>query len=271
MSNNKLLKPPTTAIDIAIELLTHAARKYFFLKTTRKAVIYFFGVSLLSILAEYLPLSDHYYITQKHNVFNQYGTKLGWFWTLLILAPFVCCAPLFRDGFSKARIIQSLIRLAINTGVWYYTTNAFVKFERATGRCYGAEQFSRSECNENNGKWMPGFDISGHCFILTFANMMISEEALAFRYWSASHPTNANDRNENEAIRKKRQSKNEQRTHVVSMNFIILFFISLLWDFQLIITCLYYHTAIHKIMGTAFALIFWCAGYKFLYPNALFL
>lgn len=52
----------------------------------------------------------------------------------------------------------------------------FVNFERMTGHCHGSEISSRSSCREDGGKWVPGFDISGHCFILIYSSLMICEE-----------------------------------------------------------------------------------------------
>ncbi|KAK6037312.1 hypothetical protein COOONC_25184 [Cooperia oncophora] len=44
---------------------------------------------VLSMVGSFVTLDDTLYIVQKYSVFNQYGVKLGWMWTCLIVGPFI--------------------------------------------------------------------------------------------------------------------------------------------------------------------------------------
>lgn len=48
--------------------------------------------------------------------------------------------------------------------------------EKLTGKCMGATAGHRRECFDLGGKWIPGFDISGHTFILLYSILLITEE-----------------------------------------------------------------------------------------------
>lgn len=45
-----------------------------------------------------------------------------------------------------------------------------------TGHCHGSKLSPRSTCSIDGGKWVPGFDISGHCFILIYSILIMCEE-----------------------------------------------------------------------------------------------
>jgi len=102
---------------------------------------------------------------------------------------------------------------------------------------------------------MPGFDISGHCFMLIFANLIMSEEAVSYRYW----PMKAKE------VNKFRQNEFERKTKTIRNLFLLMFVLNILWDFQIIITSAYYHTMWHKFVGAIFALSAWALTYKFWY------
>jgi len=207
-------------------------------------------VSFVSIIAEVYTFKDkahEYYISQKNNVFNIYGTKLGWLWTSLIFSPFIFLVS-YDLHRSKVKAFASLYRILIATIIWYCTTAIFIIIERYTSTCDGFEGHpSRSSCVENGGKWISGFDISGHCFMLVFANLIMNEEALNLF-------NNAKGRESHEM---KFKQNHKSRRNAIHYLFLSMFFLSLLWDFQIIITSIYYHTVSHKLIGALLAVIFW--------------
>lgn len=56
----------------------------------------------------------------------------------------------------------------------------FVAVEHMSAYCYGAKTSYRSDCASCGGKWVPGFDISGHCFLLIYSILIICEEVGKF-------------------------------------------------------------------------------------------
>uniref|UniRef100_A0A914EFW9 Uncharacterized protein n=1 Tax=Acrobeloides nanus TaxID=290746 RepID=A0A914EFW9_9BILA len=114
---------------------------------------------------------------------------------------------------------------------------SFVHYERITGQCHGFEALSRHHCSDKGGKWIPGFDISGHCFLLIYSVLIVCEEAIAFKNWPTS------PKNTPKHITTPKEYEDFQvASRLVQYLFIAKTVFHFLWDVQLVITSLYYHT-----------------------------
>lgn len=80
-----------------------------------------------------------------------------------------------------------------------------------------------------------GFDISGHTFILVFSNLLITSELKLF---TAIEPSR------------------KRFVHVQTFK-ILLLALSILWDFMLLQTALYYHTMLQKMIAAIWAISSW--------------
>jgi hypothetical protein len=257
------LSGPTTLPDVFFKTLLQAARKYLFLPVDQKALFYLVSVTLVSLFATYYPPEEGYYLASKNNFFNRYGTKVGWFWTTITVGPFIWLTSyLHHKNHSEA--LKHLTRLVIATGFWYFVTHSFIHVENLTGRCVHESGLfgNRHECSLAGGKWKPGVDISGHAFLLIYMALVISEEAKSFMNW----PNTPKRKLQIASV----QECNEYKLYTNSVQglFILLFFFHLLWDFQLFITCLFYHDASHKLIGAGTAIACWAISYRFWYPMA---
>nr|CAD2123828.1 unnamed protein product [Meloidogyne enterolobii] len=239
------------------DFLTNLANYYLFIDVTKKVIAYLILLSILSIIAEFVELPRDLYIVQKHNVFNRFGTKIGWFWTCLLLSPFMWITSLIHNE-SYLKAFYSQIRLLIATIGWYLWTNAFVKFEDQTGVCQGLNNSSKIDCYNGGGKWIPGFDVSGHTFLLLYSILIISEESFSFKNLPSKPQLISKNLPTNQQIK-----RFEQIRKFVERNFIGLFLLHLLWDFQLIVTALYYHNFLQKLVGAAIAVGCWAVTYRF--------
>ncbi|CAG9530344.1 unnamed protein product [Cercopithifilaria johnstoni] len=228
------------------------ARKYLYLRTDRKAIFHLLAVFLLSLFAALVPLPNHYYFVKKNNILNNYFVKFGWFWTCIVVCPFIWYIST-AIGQNISGIVQNLSRMVIATTIWYYCTHGFLVFEQITGHCHGSKLSSRTSCAIDGGKWVPGFDISGHCFILIYSSLIICEEALAFRIITTVHRT-----------RRMQPIKNE---NLIRIFFIFMCVLHLLWDFELLISVLYYHHIYHKVMGALIAILCWYFTYHIWYKK----
>uniref|UniRef100_A0A914KGQ4 FIT family protein n=1 Tax=Meloidogyne incognita TaxID=6306 RepID=A0A914KGQ4_MELIC len=239
------------------DFLTNLANYYLFIDVTKKVIAYLILLSILSIIAEFVELPRDLYIVQKHNVFNRFGTKIGWFWTCLLLCPFMWITSLIHNE-SYLKAFYSQIRLLIATIGWYLWTNAFVKFEDQTGVCQGLNNSSKIDCYNGGGKWIPGFDVSGHTFLLLYSILIVSEESFSFKNLPSKPQLISKNLPTNQQIK-----RFEQIRKFVERNFICLFLLHLLWDFQLIVTALYYHNFLQKLVGAAIAVGCWAVTYRF--------
>lgn len=90
---------------------------------------------------------------------------------------------------------------------------------------------------------MVGFDISGHTFILMFSNLLITSE-----------------------LRLSSQHKGLDSMQHVKISSMLL---TLLWDFMLIQTALYYHTVLQKTIAALWAIGSWYLLHILFYERAL--
>jgi len=270
-ATQRRLNQPTNGSDVVVGVLVQIARKYLFIRPVTKVLFYLGLVSVLSVVSSYLEPSEHY-LVQKHNILNAYGTKLGWFWTLLVLTPFVALTS-FLHHKSVQLTARHLLRLAIATLFWYMCTTTFIAFEKMTGKCLGVKGiYQRRECFDNGGKWVPGFDISGHAFILIYSMLVMDEEVSSFRNWPSSPKTAASPKKGTTTQKGTTTSKSEfdehqRNTRTIQWLFLVVLAVHLVWDLQLVITCLYYHTISHKVIGALFAVLSWFVTYKCWYPR----
>lgn len=240
---------------------TQIARKYLFFDVKTRAMIYLLIVTALSVLADRIPLPINFYFVKKDNIFNTYGTKFGWGWTLLLACPFIFLTSYLHHR-SVSKAVKDLSRMAIATFFWGFITASFVKFEQITGNCHGNEKgASRNDCSDLGGKWIPGFDISGHTFILIYSILVIAEEASAFRNWPSGPARSV------QHIPNRQEYENYQKiTKVIQTFFIALAILTFVWDFQLLVTILYYHSVGHKITAGLIAFGTWLFTYRLWYP-----
>ena len=133
----------------------------------RRLLIYLCLVLIGGILNDFAPLilRSFIYKTQKSNVLNQWFVKIGWFWTTILTFPFMALTSFVLSS-DKLKPIDSnqsnsnntlikvkrilsllrtrqLLRLLINSLVWFISTNLFVYFEDYTGSCLTTEEESK--------------------------------------------------------------------------------------------------------------------------------
>lgn len=95
-----------------------------------------------------------------------------------------------------------------------------------------------------------GFDISGHTFILIFSNLIISSELRLL-----------ND----DGVDRTTSESRHQHIPTIKTSLLLL---SILWDFMLLQTALYYHTIIQKFIAAVWAVGSWYILYLTFYEEA---
>lgn len=124
----------------------------------RRLVIYLSLVLIGGLLNDFAPLLARSFMfkVQKTNVLNQWFVKIGWFWTTLLTFPLMALTsyilsldkkgvvrPDTTDDTKLTKIkrilsylrTRQLLRLLINSLVWFASTNLFLLFEDWTGSC----------------------------------------------------------------------------------------------------------------------------------------
>ncbi|NXC43858.1 FITM2 protein, partial [Penelope pileata] len=196
----------------------------------------------------------------KRNVLNVYFVKVAWAWTFLLLLPFIGLTTylfaksklLYGPTKSVLTALRRLSALLVGTAVWYVCTGFFTYVENLTGTCSTPGKLSESrrlyatkqECHQDNGIWN-GFDISGHCFLLSYCALMIVEEMAVLEGLSID--------------------QNSRLRVVVNSLFVSLCFLTVIWVFMFLCTAVYFHDFSQKILGTLIGLAAWYATYRVWY------
>ncbi|XP_071428909.1 acyl-coenzyme A diphosphatase FITM2 [Pithys albifrons albifrons] len=199
-------------------------------------------------------------LRNKRNPLNVYFVKLAWAWTLWLLLPFIALTTyqFARSNFLYGRtrsvllVLRRLSALAVGTAVWYVCTELFVYIENLTGECSITTKpgdtprlySTKQECHQDSGVWS-GFDISGHCFLLSYCALMILEEVAVLEGLSID---------QNSALRV-----------VVNVLFVSLCFLTMIWVFMFLCTALYFHDFSQKLLGVLIGLSGWYGTYRFWY------
>ncbi|NWZ63439.1 FITM2 protein, partial [Acrocephalus arundinaceus] len=199
-------------------------------------------------------------LQNKRNPLNVYFVKVAWAWTLWLLLPFISLTTyeLARSKFLYGRtksvllVLRRLGALLVGTAVWYVCTEFFIHVENLTGECSLQGKpgrpprlyASKRECHQDGGVWN-GFDISGHCFLLSYCAMMILEEVAVLEALSIDHSS--------------------KLRVVIDILFVSLCFLTMMWVFMFLCTALYFHDFSQKLLGVLIGLSGWYGTYRFWY------
>lgn len=221
------------------------------------------GIILLGSSIKKLNWAPESYFSMKTNVFNVYFVKLGWAWTIGLLAPFMYLTRLTTHSHYQI-IVRHLVRLLIATGVWYVITITFVNFELYTGYCKPENMRSASKqvCRQGGHDWEEGHDFSGHVFLLLYALLIINEEVKS--YDSGTKKVKEASQSAKAAGDQLSNIQHDQLqiiSAVIRAVYVALAALTILWECMLLTTALYFHHTIHKITAAFVAMFFWYITY----------
>jgi len=273
---------PTNYGEFVQMLFLHACRKVVFIETHVKIGLYVALVIFCSICKDLLPPIKTY-MSNKHNVFNVYFVKWGWLWTLLLVVPFVVLTSYTYTCGTMELVRKHVIRVAVvATAIWFFCVRTFNYIEHITGSCYEGELFKdKLSCRNSGFVWL-GFDISGHCFLLVFSNLVISEEVKAFKNWEriGEMLTKHDSKDESDSFVSPLRKLNRTQIDTLRSSYHVqtprikyllvgLTFLSCMWEVMLLCTCLFFHSMPQKITGTIIAILFWFLTYQMWYKSSL--
>jgi len=219
-----------------------------------------FAIIIIGSILKSLDLAPNSYLSLKTNIFNKYFAKLGWGWTIGLLGPFIYLTLVTTH--SQYRILtHHLVRLLIATGVWYIITSLFVHFEAYTGMCKHEEMrgATKKVCISGGHGWQEGYDLSGHAFLLVYALLIINEEVKSY-----DKGTKTVDQPTKPTINENGDTSTNierQRSKIIRILYVLLAALTILWEFMLLSTALYFHHTLHKLIAAGIAVFFWYITY----------
>lgn len=227
--------------------------------------IYFVIVLVVSLSSEWQSPAPSYF-SDKRNIFNQYFVKVGWGWTLASVSLLLVITHVVQQSVLRAQSLLQLIRLLTLTFYWYICTHSFEWLENLTGSCDKLSLGSKRECMREEGRW-EGFDISGHCFLLSLSLTVINEESQVLHNISkildraADIETKVSQKTTPVSL----LSTNYHRLYV-RLVMVLLVCLNLLWLVMLFVTAMYFHSVPQKVLGMVIAGLGWWLVYKVLNP-----
>ncbi|CAG2106411.1 unnamed protein product [Medioppia subpectinata] len=273
----------------------------------QRLIVYLCLVLIGGLLNDFAPLISRSFMFKvaKNNVLNQWFVKIGWFWTLVLTSPLIAITsavladdrlkseangrltrrPLSARTDTKFDRLKQLVpylrtrqmfRLVFNTVVWYLSTNFFLYFEDMTGSCLTSQSvvginYDKINCVKSGYKWIPGFDISGHTFLLIFSNLILIEESAVMIGWEPfGHQLftqNTNNDNSELIPNPEQYRLYNKHSKIVRLLFILITVLSLIWDFMLLQTSLFYHTMLQKLVAAVWATTAWLLTYRYGYKR----
>ncbi|OQR67133.1 FIT family protein CG10671 isoform 1 [Tropilaelaps mercedesae] len=270
------LPEPMTIGNTILMVILHVCRRAVLIDAKHKVGIYLGFLFIGSTISDIgFPVPKTYF-SNKSNVFNVYFVKFGWGWTMALTSLYIYLTSSVYCAGDKHRITQHLLRMLTGTAIWSLVTNFFVYVESKTGACSASKIVLRSACLDRGHRWI-GFDISGHCFLLIFCHLLISEELRTLFNWERIADIIRNEQFDEESPmnhlndeQKQALRKNYPRyTPYIRALFIALTMLALLWDVMLVGTVLYFHTMVQKVAGGIFAVLCWYFAYRFWYPSGV--
>lgn len=176
------LPEPMTIGNTILMVILHVCRRAVLIDAKYKVGIYLGFLFIGSTINDIGFPIPRTYFSNKHNALNVYFGKLAWGWTMILTSLYIYFTTNVYCAGDQRRIMRHLLRMVVGTAVWFLFTNFFVYVESKTGSCSGGKITSRTTCLNKGHKWI-GFDISGHCFLLIFCHLLISEELRTLFNW----------------------------------------------------------------------------------------
>lgn len=227
------------------------------IQPTIKAIIYWVIVVIGSLINDFHRPPESYF-SSKQNVFNVVFVKSSLLWTLAFVVPFVALTSMMKSQGSVSVLLKDLSRILVVIGVWYVVTTVFDFVLDLTGVCEGSELFSTKETCQADGLIWVGFDISGHCFLLSYCSLVLSEEIQAICFWHD---------NKHSSQWKCHFKFGEYLANIL---YVCCCLLILLWEGMLACTSIYFHTVDTKIIGIFTGLMCWTVTYKLWYEKQHF-
>lgn len=168
---------------------------------------------------------------------------------------------------------QHFFRLLISTVLFFTSTSIFTWYEEATSMCSISSINIKEDCIRSHHRWS-GFDISGHAFLLLFSNLIILEECGIMKGWESF-----GERLSSQQYYFKKTFKLDEPQYVAFQKynmyirglFMCLTLLSLLWDFMLFQTVLFYHTLVQKFVAFVWAIGLWFLTYRIIFKSKMYI
>lgn len=217
-----------------------------------------------------LSLVPESYFSDKNNPYNKYLVKYCWGWTLICVLPSVLFTSFLYSALKWRLVVKHFGRVAVAHVIWYTMTNFFVLLDSLVGVCSEETVMGRSDCFRRGHSWI-GFDISGHVFLLTYCIYILTEECANIRLevWQEYNVILLSEHHVVGKLTAKQKQVLPQLHQMASWLIEPLELLAtaeiLLWTFMVLLTSLYFHSFLEKLLGFALGYMTWYFTYRWLF------
>ncbi|XP_045602009.1 acyl-coenzyme A diphosphatase FITM2 [Procambarus clarkii] len=251
---------------------------YMHIPSEVKIGYYFITLLMLSLVKESIDVPHIDMLTGKHSVLNTVFVKKGWGITLIAFVVYhLTSLPLHPKWMIGLK--QLLIRIAATTFFFFiWCAVVFEVAEQYSEVCTFNNikvELTKRQCLKLKDHVYYSFDISGHSFLTTYCVLIMMEESKEILYflWLGKClrgiPTNTSESiglaKFDEKDTKILHSRYTIMSPIVVVSFVCIVLLCLIWDFMFIITTLYYHNFLEKVIGTILAVSTWYFLYRQLF------
>lgn len=164
------------------------------------------------------------------------------------------------------------------TNSFYLSQVIFQLIEKYTEACTHKSiklKLTKKECYNKDNHMYHSFDISGHSYLLTYCVLIMMEESkeilhfLCLGRYLHGAPKDSTEEVTWPKFEEKEAKSLKPRFTILSplvvIGFVCVVVLCLLWDFMLIVTTVYYHSFLEKVIGTILAVSMWYMLYRRLF------
>ena len=262
---SKSLDLPSSLSSDIFRIIHHIAlafcRRVIFAPPRWKIFVYFTLILLGPFLKDVQLVPNTFSLAVRINTFNKYVFQLGWTCFLSLLLPFVYLTSLIYTRGHYGLIVRHLIRLLIATIIWYLITSVFIRVEMLTGMCQPTDDggFQRRACRAiGQYSWQ-----QGHTFLYLYALLVINAEVKLYdEGWRRVEEASRFSPYHSDSLS---STLNQNRLRMFSTPIDILYLalaiLTILWEFLLLSTAVYFYNIFHKLLAASIAVFFWLLTY----------
>ena len=259
-----------TSMIVQIYTTSQILLKYYLKRPQINVLVIWFGILGLSAVANVFQFPSTFF-SNKHNFLNQYFVKVSWGWTLITLGPYMLTTAFVYGCHQwKKACAKAVFRLVIATCIWYFFTNiVFHYIYDITGVCISKTNVpnfnisTMADCKQLKPRhYWDGFDISGHCFLLSLIILVQASELQLQKHWDQIPSASNNLLTVGTKSISSVKSKFAITRLLVDILFVINCCLGILWHIMLIVTCIYFHTFLSKALGASAAILSWMLTYN---------
>lgn len=203
-----------------------------------------------------LPMSfvfHRYHRIIQQNWLNQWLNELfvagGYLWFSIAMASMLYYnyrkTSTWNTGCRNIAIIYGINTVvSMSCAIWLFGPCLFERIEVFTGgHCSGDDSLTQYQCWDHDMDWVPGFDTSGHYFLLISTSMLTIDYVVKTGVLRMKPPAR---------LLEAQTDVSDTKFRKVVLGYLL--FLVGVWYFEYLITSIFFHTVLERIMGMIWAM-----------------